>query len=163
VSGFTPEEVRVLKALAAGLLNASGVGAVGVRESVGGQAVAASDSALNGQWGDPTVRRDPKRWAGDTCVGLKFSECPTDFLECLAEFLEWKVGMNRSDPDAKRHTNGKFYWEFDWRDAGLARGWVRRIRADEAIGKVRTARKAQPHPADDAIDYGGCGDDEIPF
>jgi hypothetical protein len=83
----------------------------------------ASVGDLEGRFGNPKVRRDPKRWAGDSYVGALYSECPSDYLLVLAESLEYFAEKDSKKPDAKMHNNGTFYWRYDMQNAALARGW----------------------------------------
>lgn len=79
----------------------------------------APDSDLDGQWGNPEVKaKDPKDWHGPTMKGRKFSECPAEYLELVAERLDYFAGK---EEDAKK----KRYQEMD---AKRARGWAKRIR-----------------------------------
>lgn len=167
---FTPQEVAALKALAAGILGASGGGG----GNGGGQASGgvASDSECLGSHGDPSVRKDPKRWAGDTCVGLPYSQCPAEFLDCFAESAEYFANLDANKPDPPKHRNGTPWYVYNRKDAALARGWARRIRAGlvkQSTG-VSASSGRQPSPPADAGgsdgfggDYAGEGDDELPF
>lgn len=155
---FTPEEERVLKAIASGLLNANGsgkAGAVGKAE--------ATDEELDGRFGDPAVRKDPKRWAGASYVGAKYSECPSDYLLVLAESLEYFADLDSKKADPKKHKNGTPYWQYNLKDAKLARGWARRNRGrtfDPPTGGVASDDGGSASGADD---FGGSPDGEIPF
>lgn len=120
---FTEDEKVVLKQIAGFLVSLRSGGTTS-----SGATVPASDAELQSQYGDPQVRRDPRRWAGNSYMGAKFSQCPTDYLLCKAEELEYFANKNRNDPNAKKTTKGKFYWELDLRDASRARGWAARNR-----------------------------------
>lgn len=140
---LTAEEVAFVK----NLFNAMGRGAAGGGTQPVPQhtSIGVDDSECDGAYGDPAVRKDPKfvkgkAYSGPSFVGCKFSECPSEYLTGLAELFEWIVKKDRASPDAKKHANGKFYWEFSEKDARLARGWSRRN-----TGKVI---KAPPSPAD---------------
>lgn len=155
---FTDDEVRALKSLASfimGMGNGGGGGA-----TVGGPTAAASDADLLGQYGDPEVRKDPKRWAGASYVGARYSECPSDYLIVLAESLEYFAAKDAQNPEARKHRNGTPFWKYNLIDAGRARGWARRNKGLEKAppAKVESSADDGP-PPDDA----GTGDDNVPF
>lgn len=91
----------------------------------------ASDRDLDGQYGDPSIRKMPKGWEEDDFTGFRFSETRPEFLDFLAKDLaglaEWLRG--KGEPDKAK------YKELD---AARARGWAKRLRA----GYVPTARPA---------------------
>lgn len=114
----------------------------------------ASDRDLDGQYGDPEVKRkDPPRWDGPSFVGRRYSECPPDYLDCLVGFLEWKAGK-----DSEKGTDeGNKYAKYARTDAARARGWAKRKRAGW-----------KPAPTSNAALFGDDGpaqpaDDDIPF
>jgi hypothetical protein len=124
----------------------------------------APDSDLDSQWGDPVVRKDPKRWlesGGASFVGVPFSQCPPDYLDALASLADWKAGKD----DEKGTEEGAKYAKYARKDAARARGWAARIRS----GKV--AQVPQAAPAKRMIDtsaFDGPPDDfgddsSIPF
>lgn len=84
----------------------------------------AGDRDLDGPHGDPVVRKDPKRWSGSSFAGYKFSECPPEYLDVLAEFKEWQAGMDarKGTPEDDRKA------KFNRLDAARARGWAARKR-----------------------------------
>lgn len=87
------------------------------------QAGVASDADLDSQYGDPEVRaKDPKDWTGEPMKGRKFSECPAEYLEMVADRLDYFA----SDNEAKGETTKARYNRLD---ASRARGWAARIRA----------------------------------
>lgn len=124
----------------------------------------ASDSELDSEKGDPQIRKDPPRWKGESMVGRRFSECPSAYLDVLAEFRDFTGTRPLPGKDPK-------YAQYDLKDAARARGWSLRNR-----GKTITARPAE-HDFDGgesaaseaaarigAIDDGfGGADDDIPF
>ena len=113
----------------------------------------ADDADLDGQYGDPKVRRDPKRWienGGASFVGCTYSQCPSDYLEAVAGLLEWQAGKDEVNPDPE-----KSKWAPRARkDAARARGWAKRN-----VGKTPQPRAAAP--AFDAAAFGD--DDSLPF
>lgn len=128
-----------------------------------GTSAVADDRELDSDKGNPTIRRDPKRWlsnGGASFIGARYSECPADYLDEVAGFCEWAADKNErtlAADDPKRK-----YIDYDRRDAARARGWAARIRS----GYV-----AKPHAAPapraidvDSFDAAAFGDDsEIPF
>lgn len=87
----------------------------------------ASDQDLDGQYGNPAVRFELKEkyWPGDSFVGYTFSECPPEYLDATARYLDACVYMaNKSgDEEAIKKATYKA------KDAARARGWAKRIRA----------------------------------
>ncbi len=122
----------------------------------------ASAYEMDDKYGNPEVRRDPKRWSGESCVGHKFSDCPADYLLVTAEFNEWKASNPRVGDDPK-------WQKYAIKDAALARGWAARNQGGTAAaatsgGYTKRATPAQ-RPADEHAIAGGDGfdDDQIPF
>jgi hypothetical protein len=161
---LTQAEIRVLKALASGLLN--GAGATSGATSTGAVAPA-TDAELDSSRGDPVIRRDPKRWAGPSYVGARYSRCPSEYLICHAESLEFFANRDAKKPDPKKAANGTPYYEYDRLDAARARGWARR-------NQRKTFDPPAPHAPEDEDQSqssyvpngeqdGAPADDEIPF
>lgn len=103
----------------------------------------ASDADLDGKYGNPEVRTRVKDWSGPPMTGRKFSQCPAEFLDLLADVLDWKAGKEASDPEKAK------YAPLTRKDAARARGWAARIRA----GKVT------PPATEAATDDDGWGQD----
>lgn len=80
----------------------------------------ADEKDLLGRLGNPEVKFSPRAWQGDNCVGRKFSECPPEFLDMLAEALAWSAANPK--PGKER------YAKYNATDAARARGWARRLR-----------------------------------
>jgi len=112
----------------------------------------ADDADLDSQYGNPTVRKDPPRWTGQSCAGMAFSDCPADYLESLAGFLDWCAA--KSDEKNEMANNGKPRSSYLRRDAARARGWARR--QGKPRGVARTAAAPGPVPGFDT-------DDDVPF
>lgn len=85
---------------------------------------AASDSDLDSPHGNPSIKKDPKRWTGDSYAGCNYSDCPPEYLEVLAEFKDWQAGMD----ERKGTDDGKRKAKFNRLDAARARGWAQRKR-----------------------------------
>lgn len=88
-------------------------------DSVG--AAIADDADLDSQYGDPVIRRDPKRWTGESYVGSKFSETTPEYLEEVASFKDWQAGKDAAAGDTKKAG-------YNRKDAARARGWAKRLR-----------------------------------
>lgn len=83
---------------------------------------------IDDQYGDPTVRKDPPKWDGESMVGRRYSECPPAFLRKLAGFLDWKAGKTEQEGDPERQK----YVGYDRKDAARARAWAERIEKQPA-------------------------------
>ena len=156
VAPFTDDEIRTLRGLVAFI---RGGGSPGAKASG-----AATDAELDGRFGNRTVKKDPKRWAGASYAGASYSRCSSEYLLCLAEFLEWKADQDSKKPDPKCHQNGTPWYEYDRKDARLARGWARRNEGKEMPppdGGIPTDEGDGGYvPPDDALP---SGDEDIPF
>lgn len=86
----------------------------------------ASDRDLDGQYGDPVVRFMPRDWTGPSMKGRRFSQCEPDFLEMLAETLDY-FGQ-QSDANGEKTNGGKPLGDYKRQDAARARGWAKRQR-----------------------------------
>lgn len=110
---------------------------------------ALADAAdLDGQYGDPQVRKDPPRWSGASYAGKHYSECPPEYLETLAGLLDWQAGkdMEKGDEQSVKYAGYKR------KDAARARGWAKRL--------LDGWKKAS---AFDSLPTGGGGADDLPF
>lgn len=107
----------------------------------------ASDRDLDGARGNPTIKKDPKRWKGASRVGYHFSECEPEYLDEVAAFNDWKA----DNPMAGKET----YANYDRLDAARARGWAQRIRNGWAPDA------SDSEPTDQGV--GAETDDNIPF
>lgn len=97
-------------------------------------AAVASDSDLDSQYGDPQIKgKDPRNWKGPTMRGRKYSECPPEYLDMVAELCDWQAGEAAKKDE--RTAAGKPVADYRRKDAARARGWAARIRA----GKVQQA------------------------
>lgn len=149
--------------------------------SSSGDKEVASDADLDGPRGNPEVRTLPKRWTGEDMRGRKYSDCEPEFLDMLADMLDWFA--NRDDESGAVDKNGNPKSKWGRLDATRARGWARRLRADrgEAPRGGASARggssarggassggssaRRPSRPSDDMMDPMGDGDDaeSIPF
>jgi hypothetical protein len=100
------------------------------------QKAIAPDSDLDSQWGDEEIKFNPRDWSGQSCKGLKMSQCPAEFLEELAKVCDYFAVKN----EGVKTDSGKPKSDYDKRTAARARGWARRVRD----GKVPVAAAAGP-------------------
>ncbi len=105
----------------------------------GGPGVA-SDRDLDGKYGDPEVKLSPRDWSGPSMKGRRMSECPAEFLDLLAEMLDYFA--TKSEQKDEKTTSGKPVAPYKRTDAARARGWAARIRS----GK----HKQEPEPEADS-------------
>jgi len=81
---------------------------------------AANDRVCDGPHGDPIIKaKSPRDWNGDDMTGRKFSECPPEYLDMVADRFQY-FADDASKQDKRT---------FNLRDAARARGWAARIRA----------------------------------
>lgn len=150
-SKFTEAEVKILKGI--------------VEERV------ASLKELKGKYTDREVRKDPPKYTGPSCVGLKWSQCTPDYLDDLASFTEWRIGKEKEKPEAeqRRTQKGELAWKYDERDAKLIRAWAMKLRIEGPKQVAQAAQEAMTdpeHPAvSDADEAAANGEDpdQIPF
>ena len=86
----------------------------------------ADDSDLDGKYGDPIVRFNPRDWTGADHKSRKFSECDPKFLDMLAAVLDY---FGEQAEKTNEQYNGKPTAPYKRKDAARARGWAMRIRA----------------------------------
>jgi len=120
------------------------------RTATKGLPAPADDADLDGQYGNPVVRKDPPRWTGSSFVGATFSDCPADYLKDLAGFLAWCA--DKSDEKNEMANNGKPRSGYLRKDAARALGWAQ-----------RNERKAAPRPKAKPTSLNDPDDSEVPF
>ncbi len=164
---MTPEEYnkRVLEELVAvrknteailGMLRANGAsGSPAANGRTSGGEKIADDRDLDGQYGNPTIKFDPKEkyWQGASYVGYKFSECAPEYLDATARYLDACAYMKRKDGDEK----SAGYKE---KDAARARGWATRNRNNppaQQTGGGYVDQHTMPDPT------GSYSNDDLPF
>ena len=98
----------------------------------------ASDRDLDGKYGDPAVKFNPRDWTGPSMKQRHLSECPPEFLDMLAETFDYFA--RKADETDERTDKGKKVSDFKRQDAARARGWAKRMRE----GKV-AAPKTNGH------------------
>jgi len=111
----------------------------------------ASDRDLDGRFGDPEVKFMPRDWTGHSYKGRKFSECPPDLLDMLAETFEY-FGI-KADEKREMTEKGKPVGDYKRLDAARARGWAARIRS----GKHQHGTQESDEAFAQAEHFGGGG------
>lgn len=93
------------------------------------------DRLLDGQYGDPVIKaKDPRDWTGEPMTGKRFSECPPDYLDLLAERYDFFASK---EEDAKKQA-------YNLKDAQRARGWAARLRAGWKPAEPATTSAGEP-------------------
>ena len=92
------------------------------------------DAMLNGPHGDPVVKaKDPRDWTGEPMQGRKFSECPPEYLDLLADrydyFATKAETSKREATDDDELQKAEKSLKYAVLDAKRARGWAARLRA----------------------------------
>ncbi len=133
LDALTAKVDQALRGLAL-LVNHLGAGPRASGVSSGGAAKVASDADLDGQYGNPEVKKNPPRWKGESFVGSKMSECSPDFLDTFADFKDYCATGDREAAAAltgDEKSKKLKYAGYGEKDASLARGWAARKRADD--------------------------------
>lgn len=86
----------------------------------------ADDRELDGKYGNPVVKFNPRDWAGPSMKDRKMSECDPDFLDMIAETFDYFAG--KAEEADERTDKGKPVAPYKRMDAARARGWSARIR-----------------------------------
>jgi hypothetical protein len=94
----------------------------------------ASEAELDSKAGDEEIRKDPKRWTGETYAGKRMSETTPDYLDEVASFADYCAAM--SEAKARDAKDGAVAAVKERMNAGYrratarrARGWAARLRA----------------------------------
>lgn len=91
----------------------------------------ASEKDRLGKYGDPTLRFDPRDWTGASFKGRRFSECPPDLLDLVAETFEWFA--TQAEAKHEMTDKGKPVADYKRADAARARAWAKAIREGRHI------------------------------
>lgn len=122
----------------------------------------ATDYDLDGQYGDPTIKNDPRRWDGESFAGFHYSETTPEYLDCVAGFKDWQAG--KDEESGAKDAKGRPKAQWARKDAKLARGWARRLRGG---WKPNGAEPAPVQGGSDPADYGSGeqsdANDDLPF
>lgn len=103
--------------------------AAGAQAAAGG--AVASDRDLDGRYGDPELRFNPRDWTGPSYKGRRFSECPPDLLDMVAETFDYFA--QKAEEAGEMTEKGKPVAEYKRLDAARARGWSKRIREGKHV------------------------------
>jgi hypothetical protein len=130
---------------------------------------AADDRDLDGQYGDPILRFNPRDWTGHSFKGSKFSECPADLLDMVAETLDYFA--RKAEESGELANNGKPVAPYKRKDAARARGWAARIRGgyrvNRSTGELTEPGNSFDDTAPDAQDFADGSewptDQDVPF
>lgn len=114
----------------------------------------ASDSELDSQYGDPKVNFNPRGWKGQSFKGRRYSQCPPEFLDALAEALDYFAG--KADEKNEVTDKGKPVGDFKRKDAARARGWAARAR--KGTGAASPSAQAAGEPGRRAVPAAWAGD-----
>jgi hypothetical protein len=85
----------------------------------------ASDKDLDGKYGNPRITFNPRDWTGESFKGRRMADCSSDFLDMLAETLDYFAGKAEESGEEYK---GKPVAPYKRADAARARGWAKRIR-----------------------------------
>jgi hypothetical protein len=136
--GATDETLALLRSIDASLKT------LVKRMATAAPAEVADDRDLDGQYGDPVVKFNPRNWTGDSQKGRFMSECPTEFLDQLAETFDYFA--RKADEANELTSTGKAVAPYKRKDAARARGWAARRRK----GYVST-KQAEPVASGDFV------------
>jgi len=130
----TPESIRLLTSIdkkldaLIALIAAKGASVAPAVQPGSPASRPASEYEMTGEYGDPVVKmKDPKNWTGPTMQGRKFSECPPEYLDMVADRLEY-FAMKSAETNELAN-NGKPKADYQALDARRSRGWAARLRA----------------------------------
>lgn len=93
-----------------------------------------NDRVCDGPHGDPVVKaKDPRDWSGEPQKGKRFSECPPEYLDLLAERFDYFVSqdserLNEVENDKEQAMIEKKI-KYGKLDAQRARAWAARLRS----------------------------------
>ena len=123
----------------------------------------ADDQDLDSKYGDPEIklRTIPREWEGQLITGCRMSECPPDYLDCLANLYDWQA--QKADEGNQTTDSGKPIALYRRRDAARARGWAKRLRAgwkpthreSDSIASQIVENIENGRPEDEGIGDGG--------
>jgi hypothetical protein len=152
--GASEETLALLKSIDATLKQL--VSIARQQSASSGNAAVADDHDLDSQWGDETVKLNPRDWMGESYKGQPMSECPPDFLDQVAKACDYFAQKN----EGKITDKGKPKSDFDRRTAARARGWAKRLRSG---WKPPSASSTQSSGGDDYASSDGYGAADEPF
>ncbi len=126
----------------------------------------ASDAELAGPYGDPLLKTLPRDWSGHDYRNRRYSECPPELLDLVAEMMDY-FG-EKAERDGKQTSSGKDVAPFNFADARRARSWAARLRAgwkpqDNGAGNMLTADEVFHSPGAPGFPSDRITEDDIPF
>lgn len=130
----------------------------------------ASDSDLDGQYGDPVIKAaDPRDWTGPKMKGRHFSECSSEYLMLVADRLDYFAEV--AERENKQTAAGKPVAPYNRKDAARARGWAKRVRegwqASPSAGYQAPAAEWESTPREPLAGWAQPSapltEDDIPF
>lgn len=105
----------------------------------------ASDRDLDGKYGDPVIKFNPRDWTGPSFKDRRMSECPADFLDLVAATSDYFA--QKAESTNERTDAGKPVADYKRADAARARGWAKRIRDGKHLQRHDVATPAAPAPS----------------
>jgi hypothetical protein len=146
-----PESIALLKSIDVSLKElvsfARGRQAAAARQA---PPMIATDSDLDGKYGNPLLKFKPRDWTGPDFKNRRFSECPAALLDQVADMLDY---FARKAEEKKEITDkGKPVAPYKRQDAARARGWAKRIRAGYVAPGFEKQSIAPPFAAPAAAD-----------
>lgn len=125
-----------------------------------GSGAIAPDRDLDSKYGDPELRFNVRDWTGPSYKGRRFSECPPELLDMVAETLEYFA--RKSEETGETTSKGKPVAPYQRSDAARARGWAVRIRSGRHV-QTSTNGDGWSEPDADAKWAEAPSDSDIPF
>ncbi len=115
----------------------------------------ATDRDLDGKYGNPTVKFMPRDWNGAPYKGRRFSDCPPELLDLLANTFDWFA--EQAEQKNERTNAGKPVADYKRQDAARARGWAKRIRDGKHVQTAEAKAPAGGWADDDGAAAAGSG------
>jgi hypothetical protein len=111
--------------------------------------VAASNEEDDDDRENPKVVIEPNRWKGPSYKGVRFSECPAEYLEAMVEFLDYCARDDKKT--GKKANNGKPRYIYKEMDLRRAKHWLEEVKKTVAPAAPATANApAANYSFDDA-------------
>lgn len=86
---------------------------------------------LDSEYGDPLIKYNPKGWDGASLVGKNFSHCTPAELDAIARDRDsYAAWADRTGAVDNKGRPKSYYAK---KDARLARGWAKKMRAAEDL------------------------------
>jgi hypothetical protein len=149
-----------LKGIRAELAKGSGKAEARSSSQSSGGGDVASERDMDGEYGNPTIKKDPPRWNVDvngSFAGCSYSECPPEYLDVVATFKDWLA--DKDEASGAKDAKGRPKSQWSRKDARLARGWAKRKRDGWNDGGGNRSAPAPEAPSGNAPDV----IDDLPF